>query len=45
MEYTNYFSEEERKFSEGLRKWMLEEIPLWIKMFFIEKGLMHMELN
>jgi hypothetical protein len=43
MEYTDSFSEAERKFAEGLRKWMLEEIPLWIKMLFVEKGMMCME--
>jgi hypothetical protein len=38
MEYTDSFSEAERKFAEGPRRWMLEEIPLWIKMLFMEKG-------
>jgi hypothetical protein len=43
--YTDSFNEVERKFIEGLRKQMLEEILLWIKMLFIEKGIMHMELE
>jgi hypothetical protein len=45
VEYTDSFSEAERKFSEGPRKRLLEEIPLWIKMLFVEKGLMCMEIN
>jgi hypothetical protein len=36
-------SEDKRNFAEGPRKQMLEEIPLWIKMLFVDKGLMHME--
>jgi hypothetical protein len=43
VEYTDSFSESERNFVEGHRKWMLEEIFLWIKMLFIEKGMMCME--
>jgi hypothetical protein len=45
MEYTHYFSEAERKFAKVPRKTILEEIPLWIKMLFIEKGLICMELD
>jgi len=30
---------------EGLRKILLEEIPLWIKMMFMEKRLMRIEPN
>jgi hypothetical protein len=45
VEYTNSFSEVERKFAEGPRKKMLEDIPLWIKMLFVEKGMMRMELD
>jgi hypothetical protein len=43
VEYTDSFSEAERKFMEGPRRRLLEEIPLWIKMLFMEKGLMRME--
>ena len=43
IEYTNSFSEAERKFVEGSIKCMLEEIPLWIKMLFVEKKMMCME--
>jgi hypothetical protein len=43
VEYIDSFSEAERKFMEGPRKRLLEEIPLWIKMLFMEKGLMCME--
>jgi hypothetical protein len=43
IEYSDSFSEAERKFEEGPRKWMLEEIPLWIKMLFVEKIMMCME--
>jgi hypothetical protein len=32
-----------RNFVVGLRKRQLEEIPLWIKMLFVEKGMMHIE--
>jgi hypothetical protein len=45
VEYIDSFSEVERKFMEGPRKQLLEEIPLWIKILFMEKGMMHMELN
>jgi hypothetical protein len=37
------FSSVERKFAVGPRRRLLEEIPLWIKMLFVEKGIMHME--
>jgi hypothetical protein len=30
-------------FLKVLKKWMLEEISLWIKIFFVDKGLMHMK--
>jgi hypothetical protein len=43
VEYVDSFSEVERKFMKGLRKYMLEEIPLWINMLFVEKGIMHMD--
>jgi hypothetical protein len=43
IEYSDSFSEAERKFEEGPRKWMLEEIPLWIKMLFVERRMMCME--
>jgi hypothetical protein len=43
IEYNDSFSEAERKFVVGPRKRLLEEIPLWIKMLFVEKGLMCME--
>jgi hypothetical protein len=43
VEYNDSFSEDERKFVEGPRKRILEEISLWIKMLFMEKGLMCME--
>jgi len=43
VEYTDSFNKVERKFTEGPRKRMLEEIQLWIKMLFMEKELMHMD--
>jgi hypothetical protein len=43
MEYTDSFSEEEILFAKGPRRWMLKEIPLGIKMLFMEKGLMCMD--
>jgi hypothetical protein len=43
IEYIDSFSDVERKFFEGPKKRLLEEIPLWIKMLIVEKGLMHME--
>jgi hypothetical protein len=45
VEYTNSFNDAERKFIEGPRKRPLEEIPLWIKILFVEKGIKHMELD
>jgi hypothetical protein len=45
VEYIDSFSKADRKFAKRLINRMLEEIPLWIKMFFVEKGLMHMEPN
>jgi hypothetical protein len=38
VEYTDSFSEAEIKFTEGPRRRLLEEIPLWIKMLFMDKG-------
>jgi hypothetical protein len=32
-------------FVEGPQKRLLDEIFLWIKMLFIKKGLMHMEID
>jgi hypothetical protein len=43
VEYSDSLSEGERKFEEGPRKQMLEEFPLWIKMLFIERIMMHMD--
>ena len=43
IEYNDSFNEANRKFVEGPRKRMLEEITLWIKMLFMEKGIMWME--
>ena len=43
VEYTNYFRDIERKFTYGPMKRLLVEIPLWIKMLFMEKGMMHMD--
>jgi len=45
MEYIDSFSEPERNFAKGPWKCMLEEIPIWIKMLFMEKVLMRMELD
>jgi hypothetical protein len=43
IEYSDSFNEVARKFKEGPIKRMLEEIPLWIKMLFMERIMMHME--
>jgi hypothetical protein len=43
VEYIDSFSGDERKFVDGPIKRMLEEILLWIKNLFVEKGLMRME--
>jgi hypothetical protein len=43
IEYSDSFSEDERKFEEGPRKRMLEEITLWINMFFMEGRMMRMD--
>jgi hypothetical protein len=43
VEYNDSFSKAKRKFVKGPQKRMLEEISLWIKMLFMEKGLMCME--
>jgi hypothetical protein len=45
VEYNDSFIEAERKSVVSPRNILLEEIPLWIKMLFVEKGLMHMELD
>jgi hypothetical protein len=43
IEYIESFSEAERKFVDDPRKRLLEDIPMWIKMLFLEKGMMCME--
>jgi hypothetical protein len=45
VEYTDSFNDAERKFVEGSRKQMLQEISLSIKMLFVEKGLMQMDTD
>jgi hypothetical protein len=45
IEYSDSFNEVARKFKEGPRKRMLEEIPLWIKMLFMEIIMRHMETD
>jgi hypothetical protein len=45
VEYIDSFNEAERKFADGMRKWMSEEITLSIKMLFMEKGFMCMDPN
>jgi hypothetical protein len=45
IECSESFSSVERKFAAGPRRRLLEEIPLWIKMLFMEKGIMCMEHN
>jgi hypothetical protein len=45
IEYSDSLSEAGRTFEEGIRKRMLEEIPLWIKMLLVEKTIMCMEPN
>jgi len=45
IEYNDSFNEADRKCVEGPRKRMLEEIMLWIKMLFLEKGMMWMETD
>jgi len=42
IECNKLFKCVERKIKVGPRKHMLEEIPLWIKMLFVERGLMKM---
>lgn len=44
IEYNESFSCVEEKFNAGLINHMLKEIPLWIKMLLLEKGLMNMGL-
>jgi len=43
VKYIDSFSEVERTFVKGPQKRLLEEIPLWINMLFMEKGMMHMD--
>jgi hypothetical protein len=43
IECSEYFNNVERKFVFDPRRRLLEEIPLWVKMLFIEKGIMHMD--
>jgi hypothetical protein len=45
IEYNESFNELERNFVVEPRKRLLKEKPMWIKMMFVEKGLMHMELD
>jgi hypothetical protein len=45
FECNESFSSAKRKFASNLRRTMLEEIPLWIKMLLMEKGMMHMHPN
>jgi hypothetical protein len=43
IEYNDSFSNIERNFANIHRKRLLEEIPLWIKMLFVENGLNYMD--
>jgi hypothetical protein len=43
IECSESFNTFERKFCHSPIRILLEEIPLWIKMFFVEKGIMHMD--
>jgi hypothetical protein len=45
VECNESFSSAERKFAADPRRRLLNEIHLWIKMLFVEKGLMCMELD
>jgi hypothetical protein len=45
MEYNDLFSDAEIKFTEGPTRQILEGIPLWIRMFFVEKGMTCIEPN
>jgi hypothetical protein len=45
IEYSDSLSEAKRNFEEGPRKKMLEENPLWIKMLFVERRMIHMDPN
>jgi len=45
VEYSDSFTEVEKTFVKGPRKHMLEEISLCIKKLFMEKEMMHMEIN
>jgi hypothetical protein len=43
VKFIDSFSEAERMLIEGPRKRLLEEILLWIKMMFVDKGMMCIE--
>jgi hypothetical protein len=43
IEYSDSLSEVKRKFEESPRKWNLEEIPLWIKILFMARRMIHMD--
>jgi hypothetical protein len=43
IELSIEYNEAERKFIAILRKILLEDITLWIKMLFVENNLMHMD--
>jgi hypothetical protein len=45
IECNKSFNGVERKFVASPKGGLLEEIPLWIKMLFLEKGMKHMELD
>jgi hypothetical protein len=45
MECGESFNNAEIKFAAGPRRRLLEEIPLWINMLFMKKGLMCMDPN
>jgi hypothetical protein len=45
IEYRDSFSEAKIIFVEFPLKRLLEPIPLWIKMLFVEKIFMHVELD
>jgi hypothetical protein len=45
VEHNTSFSFVECEFKASLGGRMLEEIPLWIKMLFIKKGLLKMRLD
>jgi hypothetical protein len=43
INFNKLFNSAKRKFAAGPRRRLLEEIPLWIKMLFMEKGITHMD--